>query len=102
MSSLIEQRISERLPRHEVERRWRELAQRLQAIADKTGGDTLIVSASLLEEAKFLASEMAKPNEEPPSYTCPRCGMKSYHRIDIKHRYCGNCHQFEDDNDRAS
>jgi hypothetical protein len=28
------------------------------------------------------------------SYTCPKCGMTSYHPEDIKNKYCGNCHQF--------
>ena len=26
--------------------------------------------------------------------TCPKCGMKSYNENDIKHGYCGNCHEF--------
>lgn len=26
------------------------------------------------------------------SYTCPKCGMTSYHPEDIKNQYCGNCH----------
>ena len=30
-----------------------------------------------------------------PSFTCPDCGLISYHRLDIKNRYCGNCHQFK-------
>lgn len=25
---------------------------------------------------------------------CLRCGMVSYNENDIKHKYCGNCHQF--------
>ena len=25
---------------------------------------------------------------------CKICGMKSYHSEDIKHKYCGNCHEF--------
>jgi RNase P subunit RPR2 len=28
------------------------------------------------------------------SFTCPKCGMTSYHPDDIKNRYCGNCHEF--------
>lgn len=27
------------------------------------------------------------------SYTCPKCGMTSYHPDDIKYEYCGNCHK---------
>ena len=33
-----------------------------------------------------------------PSFTCPTCGMVSYNTNDIKHRYCGNCHVFFDEN----
>ena len=31
-----------------------------------------------------------------PSITCPQCGRTSYHPQDIRHMYCGNCHQFHD------
>ena len=30
----------------------------------------------------------------PPTFTCPRCGMRSYHPKDIEHGYCGECHDF--------
>lgn len=30
-------------------------------------------------------------------YTCLRCGLTSYSRMDAEQRYCGNCHKFEDD-----
>ncbi|MBA7657056.1 hypothetical protein ES703_64986 [subsurface metagenome] len=30
---------------------------------------------------------------EQESYTCPKCGMTSYHPEDVKHEYCGNCHK---------
>ncbi len=30
---------------------------------------------------------------EQESYTCPKCGMTSYHPDDVKHEYCGNCHK---------
>ena len=29
-----------------------------------------------------------------PSITCPRCGMTSYHPIDVREGYCGNCHDW--------
>jgi len=32
----------------------------------------------------------------PPSFTCPDCHMTSYNPNDIKHNYCGNCHEFKD------
>lgn len=28
------------------------------------------------------------------SFTCRVCGMTSYNPNDVKHRYCGNCHEF--------
>jgi hypothetical protein len=27
-------------------------------------------------------------------FTCPRCGMTSYHPRDLQEGYCGNCHDF--------
>jgi len=30
---------------------------------------------------------------EESSYTCPACGMTSYHPEDVRHEYCGNCHK---------
>jgi len=30
---------------------------------------------------------------EQESYTCPNCGMTSYHPDDVKNEYCGNCHK---------
>jgi len=32
---------------------------------------------------------------EPPYYTCPRCGLRSYNPNDIEQRYCVQCHEFE-------
>lgn len=31
-----------------------------------------------------------------PSIECPQCGMRSYHPMDVLHKYCGNCHLFHD------
>lgn len=31
------------------------------------------------------------------SYICRACRAESYSAHDIAHRYCGRCHQFEDD-----
>jgi hypothetical protein len=28
------------------------------------------------------------------SFTCPRCGLTSYHPRDIADGYCGNCHDW--------
>ena len=30
----------------------------------------------------------------PPSFTCSRCHMTSYHPDDIRESYCGNCHDW--------
>ena len=32
-----------------------------------------------------------------PSITCPFCKRVSYHPEDVRHRYCGACHRFHDD-----
>lgn len=32
-------------------------------------------------------------NQKSESYTCPNCGMTSYHPEDVKHEYCDNCHK---------
>lgn len=29
-----------------------------------------------------------------PSFTCPRCGMMSYHPDDVREGYCGSCHDW--------
>jgi hypothetical protein len=31
--------------------------------------------------------------------TCHRCGRRSFHRMDVAHRYCGFCKLFHDDED---
>jgi len=31
---------------------------------------------------------------DPPSITCPVCGMTSYNLTDIEMGYCGNCHGY--------
>ena len=51
------------LPHHEVERRWQELMQHLQAIADRTDSN-LIIEGPLLKEALFLSSEFDRLEEE--------------------------------------
>lgn len=32
--------------------------------------------------------------EDSPSFTCPRCGSKSYHPKDVAEGYCGHCHDW--------
>ena len=34
-----------------------------------------------------------KHQVEQEPYTCPWCGMTSYHPEDIRHEYCGKCHK---------
>ena len=38
---------------------------------------------------------------EEKSYTCPGCGMTSYHPEDVRHQYCGNCHRTRDELERT-
>lgn len=33
------------------------------------------------------------------SITCNRCGRTSYNLNDVKHKYCGHCHVFHEDQD---
>lgn len=42
-----------------------------------------------------LKSELVAERQPLPSrsITCPVCGMTSHNQEDVKHRYCGNCHQ---------
>jgi hypothetical protein len=35
--------------------------------------------------------------EAPATYTCPKCGKTSHNPHDAVNRYCGNCHQYEDE-----
>lgn len=35
------------------------------------------------------------------SYTCPRCGAVSHNPHDENERYCGRCHEFEDEGKNA-
>lgn len=35
---------------------------------------------------------------KPKSITCHKCDMTSYSPMDIKHLYCGNCHEFHEPN----
>jgi hypothetical protein len=31
---------------------------------------------------------------DPPSFTCPRCGARSFHPEDVRFGYCGRCHDW--------
>lgn len=31
------------------------------------------------------------------SITCPKCGMRSFHPMDVKEGYCGRCHAWTTD-----
>jgi ribosomal protein L37E len=39
-------------------------------------------------------SSSGKTAHTPPSITCPRCGLTSYHPKDIAEGYCGRCHDW--------
>lgn len=36
-------------------------------------------------------------HEGQPFIRCLRCGMRSFHPMDIKERYCARCHRYHDD-----
>lgn len=39
--------------------------------------------------------------EQGRAIECLGCGAVSYHPEDVRHRYCGHCHQFHDDGPRS-
>lgn len=39
----------------------------------------------------------AAGHEQKPHITCPQCHLTSYHREDVRQRFCGNCHEFHED-----
>lgn len=43
------------------------------------------------------AAREVGPLEDPTSITCPRCGKTSHHPDDVRHGYCGNCHDWTSD-----
>lgn len=40
-----------------------------------------------------------RPETAGPSFTCPTCGLTSYHPQDVAHRYCVACHVFHPETD---
>jgi hypothetical protein len=36
-------------------------------------------------------------NAASVKFTCPVCGMTSYHPIDVAEGYCGDCHDWTSD-----
>lgn len=45
-----------------------------------------------LDDAAFDAMDKAYGYK---SYKCPKCGKVSHHPMDLQHRYCAACHEFE-------
>jgi hypothetical protein len=41
--------------------------------------------------AEGRVTMMRESGPAPPSFTCPRCGMTSYHPDDVREGFCGNC-----------
>jgi hypothetical protein len=41
-------------------------------------------------------SIVAKQDDAPESFVCPRCGFESFNPSDKTHRYCVRCHEFFD------
>jgi ribosomal protein L37E len=68
-----------------------------EKIAEQGRDELVLVSDYQMRVVLFeLMRQGLAGNEEPPSITCPRCGMTSYHPKDISERYCGACHQFHE------
>jgi hypothetical protein len=34
------------------------------------------------------------PEQRQRAFTCPKCWMTSYHPEDLRHGFCGNCHDY--------
>lgn len=49
---------------------------------------------SMMTSAVQVTAELWQDLEMAPSFTCPKCGMTSYHRSDVAEGYCGHCHAF--------
>jgi hypothetical protein len=42
----------------------------------------------------LIEHKPVKLSSRDPSFTCPACHRTSYHPEDVRHKYCGNCHEF--------
>lgn len=40
---------------------------------------------------------MERQKTEFPHIKCPQCHLISYNSNDIKHKFCGNCHEWHED-----
>ena len=58
-----------------------------EALAKSGKGIPCAFAACKLEQVIF---------SERQSITCPRCRRTSYNLNDVRHRYCGACHEFHD------
>jgi hypothetical protein len=45
---------------------------------------------------EIIRNEMWRNPKEFPSIKCPQCRMVSYNENDIKHKFCGNCHEWHE------
>jgi len=53
-----------------------------------------IVAGGLCQLDEYLVQLGGRRRGDQPSITCPRCGMTSYSRDDVREGYCGNCHDW--------
>ena len=44
---------------------------------------------------KAMGYVKVSEENDPPSFTCPDCGMTSYNPNDITNQYCGACHEWK-------
>jgi ribosomal protein L37E len=38
-----------------------------------------------------MTREKNQISENPPAFTCPKCGLKSWHPRDAEERFCSRC-----------
>lgn len=57
------------------------------------------VDAEVIQQQydEIIKNEMWKDPENFENIKCPKCRMVSYNTNDIKHKFCGNCHEWHED-----
>ncbi len=43
-----------------------------------------------------MTFRIVRTNRGEKGIECLDCGFTSWNRNDVKHKYCGNCHEFHD------
>ncbi len=61
-------------------------------------GELMMAITALMPVGGSIIEARREPaRAAPAAYSCPRCGNRSWHPVDLDERYCGACHRFGDD-----